>query len=357
MHLIRTGAWRPLGRAHLAASIALTVLVAASPRAQHPVVAATPDVGALCRAVGGDAVLVTVLARPGEDPHYVEARPSLLRACSRAELLVVVGRELEIGWLPLLVGNSRNGAIAPGQAGYVDASVAVRALGVPPVGTDRSAGDVHGGGNPHYLADPLCGLRVAALLRDRFTARWPDAAATFAGNFAAFRARLAAAMVGPTLAEAYDQDAERLALAFGAGRLLEVLDEHGDRERLDGWFARAAAWRGRAVVADHDLWPYFTERFGLSMIGFFEPKPGIAPTTAHLQQVIARMQAQQATAILSTPYFAPQHAALVARATGARIAAMAHQPGAVPGTDDYVDWIDHNVRAVATALPAETSDR
>ncbi|MBL9078747.1 MAG: zinc ABC transporter substrate-binding protein [Planctomycetes bacterium] len=333
----------------------LFLALALAARAQHPVVAATPDVGALCRAIGGNLVEVTVLARAAEDPHFVDARPSMLRACSRAELLVTTGRELEIGWLPVLVGNSRNGRIAPGQPGYVDTAAAVRALGVPAVGTDRSAGDVHAAGNPHYLSDPLCGLQVAALLRDRFAARWPESADAFAANFAAFRARLAVAMVGAELAQAYDHDAERLALVFAAGRLADVLREHGDAGRLGGWFARLAPLRGRAVVADHDLWPYFAERCGLSMVGFFEPRPGIAPTTAHLQELIGRMQQAKATAILSVPYFAPQHAELVARATGARIAAMAHQPGAVPGTDDYVDWIDHNLRAVAAALDGAAS--
>lgn len=324
--------------------------VAAVGQGPHAVVAATADVGALCRAVGGEAVAVTVLARPAEDPHFVDARPGMLRSIRTAEMLVEVGRGLEVGWLPALVQNGRNGDVVAGGVGRVDVSGAVRALGVPGVGVDRSHGDVHAGGNPHYLLDPLCGLQVAALLRDRFAARWPDEGARFGAAFAAFREQLATAMVGPDLAAAYDHDAERLALAFGAGRLGEVLAAQGDLPRLGGWFGLLLPLRDRAVVADHDLWPYFTERFGLRMVGFFEPKPGVAPTTAHLQELIGRMRRDDVRAVLSTPYFAPQHARMVARQSGAAIAAMAHQPGALGGADDYIGWIDANVRAVARAL-------
>ncbi|MGE3174830.1 MAG: metal ABC transporter substrate-binding protein [Planctomycetota bacterium] len=337
-----------LGESSAAFALVCGVVVGQAP---HVVVATTADVAAVSRAIGGDAVDVRLLTSPAADPHFVDARPSMLRSCSRAEALVRTGRDLEIGWLPVLVGNSRNGAIVAGQPGSIDASTAVRALQVPTAGIDRGSGDVHAAGNPHYLVDPLCGLRVAALLRDRFGALWPDRRADFAARFDAFRRRLAVAMVGEHVAAAYGHDAEKLALAFGAGRLADVLHEQGDRDRLGGWFALMLPLRGRSVVADHDIWPYFTERFGLVMVGFFEPKPGVAPTTSHLQELVENMRRADARAILSAPYFAPQHARMVARATGAVIAEMAHQPGARGGDDvDYIDWIDQNVRAVARAL-------
>jgi ABC-type Zn uptake system ZnuABC Zn-binding protein ZnuA len=317
-------------------------------RAQPEVVATTADVAAICRVVGGDDVVVTTLADAAADPHFLEARPSMLRSCARAEVLVEVGRELEIGWLPVLVRNSRNGSILPGSPGSIDVSAAVRALGVPAAGADRSAGDLHTGGNPHYLSDPLCGLQVAALLRDRFTALWPAAGARFAANFTAFRSRLAVSMVGEALAPLYDHDAERLATLFGAGRLGQVLAAQGDLERLGGWFGTMLPLRDRTIVADHDLWPYFTERFGLQMVGFFEPKPGVAPTTSHLRELIEQMRQRD------VPYFSPKHAELVARATGAEVVLMAPQPGAVPGTENYVAWIDHHVQQVAAALRRET---
>jgi zinc/manganese transport system substrate-binding protein len=324
--------------------------------AQHEVVATTADVAALCRAIGGAEVHVTTLANAAEDPHFVDARPSMLRACADAEVLVEIGRELEIGWLPVLVGQSRNGRIQPGAPGRIDVSAAVRALGVPAAGTDRSGGDVHFGGNPHFLSDPLCGLQVARLLRDRFAALWPAAADQLNANLGTFRHQLAVAMVGATLAPLYDDDAEKVATLFGAGKLAAVLSAQGDRDRLGGWFGLLLPLRGRTVVADHDLWPYFTERFGLQMVGFFEPIPGVAPTTSHLRELIDQMRERHVTAILSTPYFAPEHAELVARATGAAIVAMAHQPGAAPGTDDYIAWIGHNVQQLAAALPHDPAE-
>lgn len=328
----------------------LSLLSAVLARAQHEIVATTSDVAAICRAVGGADVRVTTLANAAEDPHFVDARPSMLRACSRAEALVEVGRELEVGWLPVLVGQSRNGRIQPGAPGRIDCSTVVRALGVPAAGTDRSGGDVHSGGNPHYLSDPLCGLQVAQLLQQRFAALWPETDEHLQRNLLAFRRGLAAAMVGTTLAQLYDDDVEKLAVLFAAGRLAPVLAAQGDTETLGGWFGTMLPLRGRTVVADHDLWPYFTERFGLQMVGFFEPIPGVAPTTSHLRELIDTMRTRDVHAILSTPYFAPEHAELVARASGAAVAAMAHLPGSVPGTDDYVAWIDHDVQAVADAL-------
>ncbi len=331
----------------------LAVLLSCSVSAQHAVVATTPDLASLCRSVGGDAVTVVSLARGPEDPHFVDARPSMLRALRSAEVLVEVGRELEIGWLSVLVDNARNGAILAGQKGRIDASAAVRVLGVPTGPVDRSQGDVHGRGNPHFLADPLCGLQVASLLRDRFAAMWPAEHEAFAANFAAFRRGLAVAMVGETIAAKYDHDAERLALAFAAGRLETVLREQGDARDLGGWFAAMAPFRSAPLVADHDVWPYFAERFGLRVVGFLEPRPGIAPTTAHIDEVAAKMRTERVRAILASPFFAPQHAERVAKATGAMVVPMLHQCGAKEGVDDYIAFVDSNVRTLAAALAAD----
>lgn len=331
-------------------SLLLLVVFAASVAAQHEVVATTPDLAALCRAVGGDRASVTSLARGPEDPHFVEARPSMLRSLRNAEVLVEVGRELEIGWLSVLVDNARNGAIVNGAKGRIDASSAVRLLGVPTGTVDRSRGDVHAQGNPHFLVDPLCGLQVAALLRDRFTALWPAERERFAANFTKLREQLAVAMVGAEVAAKYEHDAERLALAFGAGRLERVLREGGDLGRLGGWFAAMLPLRGAALVADHDVWPYFAERFGVRVVGFLEPKPGVSPTTAHLEELANTMRAENVRAILASPFFPAQHAERLQRATGAKIVPMLHQAGAVPGVDDYVPFVDANVRALVAAL-------
>jgi ABC-type Zn uptake system ZnuABC Zn-binding protein ZnuA len=326
--------------------------VAPAQEPRHAVVATTPDLGVIARAIGGDTVDVTTLVLGPQDPHYLDPRPSMLHAVRIAELLLSIGRELESGWLPVLLRNGRNASVTVGQLGYFDASRAVRALGVPGSEVDRSAGDLHTAGNPHYLLDPLCGLRVAAQLRDRCAALWPAQRATFAANYDALNQRLAVAMVGEQLAPLYGDDAEMLAQAFATGALAGVLREQGDEQALGGWFARMQPLRSAKVVVDHDLWPYFAERFGLVVFGLLEPKPGVTPSTAHLERLAQRMTEADVHVVLTVPYFPIQHANVLQRSAGARIATMAHQPGARDGTDDYVSFVDHNVRAVAAALEA-----
>ncbi|HEX5051347.1 MAG TPA: metal ABC transporter substrate-binding protein [Planctomycetota bacterium] len=328
---------------------ALGVLPAQAPEPLR-VCATTPDLGNLAAEVGGSAVTVTTFVTGPQDAHFLEARPSMIRELNRADALVEVGLELEIGWLPLLVDNARNGKVLPGSPGRIDASTVIRKLEVPAGTFDRSSGDVHPGGNPHFCCDPLCGLRVAALLRDRFTDLRPDGKQLFAANYERFRERLCSAMVGPELAKLYHFDAEKLGVLYARGKLAALLQAQGDLGRLGGWFGEMLPWRGAKVVADHDLWPYFADRFGITVVGFFEPKPGIAPTTAHLEQLIKRMRTEQVRVILSAPYFAPQHAEFVARTTGAKIAAMAHQVGSREGCDDYLAFVGHDVAAVVAAL-------
>ncbi|MCB9879501.1 MAG: zinc ABC transporter substrate-binding protein [Planctomycetes bacterium] len=316
----------------------------------HRVVTTTTDLAALARAVGGDRVVVTSLTHGPQDPHYIDPRPSMLHAVREAELLLLTGRQLESGWLPVLLQNGRNPAVTNGQLGYFDASRFVRAMGVPGAGVDRSAGDLHPSGNPHYLLDPLCGLQVAAQLRDRCAALWPADKAHFAAGFDALRRRLAVAMVGERLAALYDHDAELLAEAFADGKLVPLLQEQGDLDALGGWFGRMQPLRGSQVVVDHDLWPYFAQRFGLSVFGFVEPKPGVTPSTSHLEQLAQRMRDGEVKVVLSSPYFPVQYARTLEKSAGAVVAAMAHQPGARDGTDDYVAFVDHDVTAVAAAL-------
>lgn len=320
----------------------------------HAVVATTPDLASLCRAVGGDRVAVTCFLPGPQDPHYLDPRPAMLYAMQQAELLVETGRDLESGWLPVLVNQGRNPATQPGQLGRLDASRVVRALQVPTASIDRSAGDLHQNGNPHYLLDPLCGLEVAALLRDRMGALWPAEKDAFAANFAAFRARMAEAMVGAELAKLYEHDAEQLAIAFGKGTLADALREQGDLGKLGGWFGELLPLRGARIVVDHDLWPYFAERFGLVLFGYVEPRPGMTPTTAHLEQLAVRMRDAKVQAILTSTYFPTRWAEAVAKPTGAQLVAVAHQPGARDGTDDYVAFVGYNVRMVAAALQPKT---
>jgi ABC-type Zn uptake system ZnuABC Zn-binding protein ZnuA len=310
--------------------------------------ATIPDLGAIVRAVGGDDAAVVVFAKGTEDPHFVEAKPSFIKQLAGADLLVVSGLDLEAGWLPPLLDGARNSAVLPGSAGYLDASTAIVPLDRPAGVVDRSMGDVHPFGNPHYLLDPVNGLRVAALVRDRLTALRPEARESFAAHYQAFRRRVGAALVGEALAAKYD--VEKLAVLGERGELDRFLESQGDAAQLGGWLGRLRPARGAKAVDDHPIWAYFARRFGIAVVGHMEPKPGIPPTTRHLGDLAARMKREEVRLILASAYYDPRHARFLSAETGARIANLANQVGARPGTDDYVAMIDYDVGQVLSAL-------
>ena len=275
------------------------------------VVCTTPDLADLCRQVGGAEVEVTSLAKGVEDPHFVEARPGFVRLLSRADMFVQMGMELELGYAPLLLESSRNSRLRPGSPGLVDASSVIEPLQVPAGPVDRSMGDVHPDGNPHYLLDPENGIKVAQLLAESLSRVQPASAALFQERSRTYAARL--------------------------------------RERVAAWQAELASLRGRAFTGDHDLWVYFARRFDLNQALLLEPKPGVPPSTHHLQMVVARMKEDGIKLILTTPYFDPRPARFVAGETGARIVALAHQVGARPGTDTYEAMLAYNVAQLKAA--------
>jgi ABC-type Zn uptake system ZnuABC Zn-binding protein ZnuA len=316
------------------------------------VVASTPELGSLVREVGGDQVMVTVLAKPSEDPHFVEAKPSFVKEMNQADLYVCNGLELELGYQSVLLTGARNARILPGNPGYVDASVAITPMDVPLVPVNRSMGDVHPFGNPHYLVDPLLGVKVAGLLRDPLTALRPEERDYFAQRYASFKQRLDDALVGAALARKYD--AEKLATLAEYGKLMPFLEKQGEADQLGGWLGQLAPYYGTKAVDDHPIWTYFARRFGIRIIGHMEPKPGVPPTTKHLQELIATMKAEQVPLILAAAYYDPRHAEFVADATGAKVARMANQVGARPGTDTYLDTVNYNVDQVVAALRARS---
>src|SRR5215813_6184488 len=229
------------------------------------VVATTEDLGALAREVGGDKVSVTSLAKGYQDPHFVDPKPSFILAVSRADVLIVVGRELEIGWLPPLLSSSRNSKIQPGAKGYLDASLNVRILEIPTGQITRAMGDVHPLGNPHYWLEPGNGRRIAQAIRDKLSEVSPSDAAYFAQRYTDFDGRLAAA------------------------------------EKR--WDATMAPYKGTKLVTYHRSWPNFMERFGLDVMGYVEPKPGIPPSPSHTLELITDMKAQGVKLIVVEPYF------------------------------------------------------
>jgi len=310
--------------------------------------ATVPDLGSLVREVGGDRVPVTVFAKATEDPHFVEAKPSFIKALSQCDLYIQTGMDGEIGWAPVLLQNARNGAVLPGGRGFLDASTVIAPLEVPTGPVDRSMGDVHPQGNPHYLLDPLNGLKVARLIRDRLIELRPDHKTYFNERSTAFSKRLGTALVGEKLARKYD--VEKLALLFERGRLSTFLKQQGEEALLDGWLGLMLPYHRTKAVDDHNIWPYFARRFGIQLIGHMEPKPGIPPTTGHLRALVERMRADGVKLVLAAAYYDPRHARFISENTGARVANLANQVGAREGTDDYLGMIDYNVHQLVGAL-------
>ena len=294
--------------------LATCVLVSPAAHAKLNVVTTTPDFAAIAREIGGDRVEVTSLAKPTEDSHFVDAKPSLILKLNRAEVLIEGGAELEIGWLPALMNSARNSKILRGAPGNVIVSEGIQMLEVPAV-LDRSMGDVHAVGNPHFMTDPINARILAERLAGVFSRLDSKSGDYFQANLQRFSDQLAI--------------------------------------KLAEWQNRLAPFKGSRIVAYHNSWPYFAQRFGLRIDLFLEPKPGIPPTPTHLAQVIKTMQEEKLKLIFVEPYLNLRTAETVARQTGATAVLVAQFPGGVKGTEGgYLQLLDHLVNAVAKGLGA-----
>jgi len=280
------------------------------------VVATTEDLGSLAREIGGDRVSVTSLARGYQDPHFVDPKPSFILAVSRADLLIVVGRELEIGWLPPLLTSSRNSKIQVGGPGYLDASLNVKILEIPTGQITRAMGDVHPLGNPHYWLEPGNGRRIAQAVRDKLSQLSPPNASYFAQRYSDFDTRLAA----------------------------------GEKR----WDAAIAPYKGTKLVTFHRSWPNFMDRWGLDVMGYVEPKPGIPPTPQHTIEVIDEMKRQGAKLIIVEPYFDLKTPQAIANQVGGKVLVLAPSVGGAKEATDYVQLFEYDVNQLVTALKQVT---
>jgi zinc/manganese transport system substrate-binding protein len=295
----------------LLASI-LSLFVPLAAHAKINVVATTPDLAAIAREIGGDLVDVMALARPTEDPHFVDAKPSFIAKLNRADVLIEGGAELETGWVPPLLEGARNAKLGAGAPGRIEIASGIQMLDVP-AALDRSKGDIHAAGNPHFMTDPANGKIAAQRIGDGFCQIDPNSCAAYRANLGKFQARIDAG--------------------------------------LERWEKMLAPFAGRQVVAFHNTWPYFARRFGLKIDLFLEPKPGIPPTPAHLARVIAKMKAEKINVIIVEPYQNRRTAEAVAAQTGATVLAFAQYPGGIKESEGgYVELIDYLVKALAQAL-------
>jgi len=295
--------------------IALALLVFAPAHAALKVVATTPEYAAVAAAVGGDHVTVSALAKPTEDPHFVDAKPSHVVTLNRADVLIEGGADLEAGWLPPLMEGARNPKIASGAPGHIRASEGIALLDVPSV-LDRSQGDVHAAGNPHFMMDPMNARVVAEHLAKALCA--VDAAAC--GDY---NARLKTFLAG--------------------------LDA-----KMAEWQSALAPFKGTPIVTYHPTWRYFAARFGLVSDVYLEPKPGIPPSPPHLAEVMKAMGDRKIRVILVEPFQSRKTAEAVASRTGARVVDVCQFPGGLAGTaNDYMALIDADVKAIVAGLAAK----
>jgi ABC-type Zn uptake system ZnuABC Zn-binding protein ZnuA len=282
------------------------------------VVATTPDLASIAREIGGTAVNVKALAKPTEDAHFVDPKPSHIVTLNRADVLIEGGAELELGWLPPLLESARNSKIASGAPGRIVASKGIKMLEIPAT-FDRSKGDVHALGNPHFLIDPLNAKIVARNIADHLAQVDPKSAETFRANLQSFESKL--------------------------------------DEKLDEWQKQLAPFKGAKIVTYHKDFVYLADRFGLNVIETLEPKPGIAPSPAHMATVISAMRSQNAHVILVQPYQNRKTAETVARQTGAIVLDMPQQPGAVKEATTYFTMMDYLIRTLANGLQGGQGSR
>jgi zinc/manganese transport system substrate-binding protein len=262
--------------------------------------------------VGGDRIEVVAIAKGYQDPHFVEAKPSFLLSLRKADLLVVVGLQLEIGWLPPLVNQCGNPKIQPSAPGYLDCSQFAEILEIPTAQVSRAMGDVHPLGNPHYWLDPHNGLRIAGGIAQKLAQMTPANGAYYQQRLEAFRKRL---------------------------------DEAQKR-----WDAQMKPFHGQKVVPYHQSWPNFIKRFGLQAADYVEPRPGIPPSPAHVVELIALMKREQVQVILVEPYFDLKTPQSVARGTGAQVVVLMPSVGGVKEVPDYISLFDYDINLLVKAF-------
>lgn len=271
------------------------------------IVTTTTDLAAIARAVGGDAVSVEPLTRGARDPHFATARPSMIRKVFRADMLLLIGAELEIGWLPAALQAGRNRKVLPGGPGYLDISEVVELIEKPAGPVSRAMGDVHSKGNPHYWLDPNNGKLIAKAIAGRLEKLDPANAAGYRSRLAAFDRRL--------------------------------------DEKISSWRAALEKIRGKPVLSHHKTFSYLARAFGFRVVGYVEPLPGIAPSASHLEGLIDRIKGERIGTLIMAPYYNRRAARLLNDRTGIKVVVLPQSVGAAPGIESYIDLFDAIVRA------------
>ncbi len=288
------------------AIISLTVLPNLS-WAKLRIVATTPDLADIAKQIGGEQVDVESLAKGTEDIHTVPQRPSFVPKLNRADAVVLLGFDAEHAFLPALLDVAQNPALMPGKNGYIDCSVGIKPLDVPAI-ISRAEGEQHPLGNPHYNIDPRNGAVIAKTISSALARLDPSHGDVFVKNENAFESKL--------------------------------------KGRLEEWNNERKTLIGTKAVSYHPSMAYLADYLGIKMVGTLEPKPGIAPTPKHLEELVQRMKLENATLILREVQYSDQTASWLAAQTGAKVATVATMGGAFPDSGSYIGMIAHNIRAI-----------
>jgi len=268
------------------------------------IVTTTQDLASIVNFIGGDKIELSYIAKGYQDPHFVEAKPSYLLKLRDADLLIAVGLELEIGWLPVLVKDSRNPKILAGK-GYLEASTDCEILEKPTGQLTRAGGDIHPFGNPHFWLDPNNGKIMAQNIAQRLSELDPANANFYQSNLDIFVSKLA--------------------------------------EKQKQWEGLIEPYRGTKIVTYHNSWPNFAKYFGLDVIGYVEPKPGIPPSPSHIFKLVNQMKEENCKVILMEPYFDIKTPESIARRSGANVAVVPPSVGGEKEISDYFSLFDYAI--------------
>lgn len=280
--------------------------------AKLKVVTTIPDLASLVQSVGKDLVEVKSIARGDQDPHFLEAKPSYAVMLNQADLLIQVGLDLESGWLPLLMTQSRNPKIQSGEKGYLNASEGLEILEIPSGHVDRSMGDVHPNGNPHYWLDPRNALYISYRIAKKLGELDPANSAQYSQNQQAFQSQL--------------------------------------KNKIDAWSQELRSVRGKKIVTHHKSFSYFVHWAGLQVVGYIEPKPGIPPSPGHLLSLIDLIKREMIPLIITENYYDTKSSKQVAEKTGAHFLILPTSVGGAPEVKTYEELIDFLVKKIKDNL-------
>ncbi len=268
------------------------------------IVTTTSDLKSITELIGADKVDVSSIATGFQNPHFVDPKPSFIIKLSKADMFVTVGLDLETGWSPQLLSSSRNPKIQKGSDGYVDASVGVTLLQVPS-SINRGEGDIHIYGNPHYWLDPINGKQIAKNICNALEKISPENKTFFEANLTAFNAKI--------------------------------------DMKLKEWTMKMSPYKGSKIIAYHNEWCYFEQRFGLIILDFLEPKPGIPPTPTQLVKIISEVKNNNIKVIITSPYFTSSSSDVVSNQTDAKTLILGTSVGAFDSIKDYFDLFDYDI--------------